>query len=358
MLLKFKSKYKLNIIMYLIAEIGVNFFDISKKYKISPLDACKLMIIEAKNSGCHCVKFQSYKAETLASKNSPAYWDLNKEKTTNQYDLFKKLDSFNEEEFGFLSNFCNENGIDFISTPFDLNSVNYLDKYQKIYKISSSDITNYPLLKLVGTKKKKVLLSTGASNIEEIKKAVEILENNGCPDVIIMHCVLNYPTNNVDANIGMLNDIKNNFPNYKLGYSDHTQPDNKMLILTTAYIKGADYIEKHFTLDKSIPGNDHYHSADPQDFKIFSDNIKLLNDIMGKDIKECLQNEEKSRLNARRSIVSEKNIKKGEILTEENIICKRPGTGISAINYYDILGKKLIVDVDKDTILQLSMIGP
>jgi len=343
--------------MYLIAEIGVNFFDIAKKYNISLRDACKLMIKEAKDCGANCVKFQSYKANTLTCKDSPAYWDTKKEKTKTQYELFTKHDSFNEEDFSFLYDYCKIIGIDFLSTPFDLDSVNYLDKYQNMYKISSSDITNYPLLKLCASKNKPVLLSTGASNIKEIKNAVELLEENGCPKIIIMHCILNYPTNNNEANLNMLEDIKKNFTNYELGYSDHTLPDENMIILTASYLKGAKYIEKHFTLDKNLSGNDHYHSADPDDFKKFIKNIELLKIVEGTSIKQCCSFEGKSKLNARRSLVSKKEIKKGELLTENNIICKRPGTGISSSKYYEIIGqKRLNIDIKNDTIITLNML--
>ncbi len=344
--------------MYFIAEIGVNFFDVAKKYNISPIDACKLMIIEAKNCGSHAVKFQSYKADKLAAKDSPAYWDLKEEKTDNQYDLFKKHDGLNEDDFKFLSEFCDKNNIDFISTPFDIDSANYLDKYQKIYKISSSDITNYPLLETIGSKKKKVFLSTGASNIQEIKNAVDILEKNGCPSIVIMHCVLSYPTANKNANINMIKDIKNNFPGYEIGYSDHTKPDDNMLILSGAFLLGATYIEKHFTLDKNLSGNDHYHSADPYDVVKFMKNLELLEEVLGKEKKDYLDIEEKSRLNARRSIVANGSIKKGEPLTKENTICKRPATGIPSTEYYNVLGKTLNIDVDDDTILKNEMINP
>lgn len=334
--------------MYLIAEIGVNFYDIAKKYNISHLDACKLMIKEAKDSGCSCVKFQSYKADTLACKKSPAYWDTTKETTKSQYELFKKFDSFGEDEFKFIHDYSKKIGIDFISTPFDIASANYLDKYQDIYKISSSDLTNYQLLKCCASKNKTILLSTGASNIDEIKKSIDFLEKHGCPKVIPMHCVLNYPTPNEYANLNMIDDMRKQFPNYEIGYSDHTCPDEQMLILTTAYNKGAIYIEKHFTLDKTIPGNDHYHSGDPIDFKKFVDNVKLINIISGETTKKSGNMEEISRLNARRSIIAKYDIKKGDIFTEDNIICKRPGSGLCASNYYDIIGKTLIKDINSD----------
>ena len=337
--------------VYIIAEIGVNFYDIAKKYNINLIDACKLMVKEAKDSGCSCVKFQSYKADTLACKNSPAYWDTSKETTKSQYELFKKFDSFGENEFKIIYEYSKSIGIDFISTPFDIASANYLDKYQDMYKISSSDITNYQLLKCCALKKKPILLSTGASNIDEIKKSVKFLEENGCPKVIPMHCVLNYPTPNEYANLNMIDDIKDNFPNYELGYSDHTCPDEQMLILTTAYNKGALYIEKHFTLDKTIPGNDHYHSGDPSDFKKFADNVKFINIILGQTKKECGKMEEKSRLNARRSIIAKCDIKIGDVFSESNLICKRPGTGICSSNYYNIIGKKSINNINIDEMI-------
>ena len=340
--------------MYLIAEIGVNFYDIAKKYNISPLDACKLMIKEAKDSGCSCVKFQSYKADTLACKKSPAYWDTTKETTQSQYELFKKFDSFGENEFKFIYDYSKSIGIDFISTPFDIDSANYLDKYQDMYKISSSDITNYQLLKCCALKKKPILLSTGASNISEIKESIKFLEKNGCPKVIPMHCVLNYPTPNEYANLNMIDDIKEHFPSYEIGYSDHTCPDENMLILTTAYNKGALYIEKHFTLDKTIPGNDHYHSGDPKDFKKFVDNVKLIDIVSGEKIKQCGEMEKKSRLNARRSVIAKCDINEGDIFSEKNLICKRPGTGVCASKYYDIIGKKSNRNILSDEMLLTS----
>ena len=337
--------------MYLIAEIGVNFYDIAKKYNISPLDACKLMVKEAKDCGCSCVKFQSYKADTLACKKSPAYWDTTKETTQSQYELFKKFDSFDENDFKLIYEYSRSIGIDFISTPFDINSANYLDKYQDMYKISSSDITNYQLLKCCASKKKPILLSTGASNINEIKESIKFLEKNGCPKVIPMHCVLNYPTPNEYANLNMIDDIKEHFPSYEIGYSDHTCPDENMLILTTAYNKGALYIEKHFTLDKTIPGNDHYHSGDPKDFKKIVDNVKLIDIVSGEKIKQCGEMEKKSRLNARRSVIAKCDIKEGDIFSEKNLICKRPGTGVCASKYYDIIGKKSNRNILSDEML-------
>jgi sialic acid synthase SpsE len=179
---------------YIIAEIGVNYYDIAKQNNISLMVAAKLMVKEAKESGANAVKFQSYKAGKIASKNSPSYWDLSKETTNNQFELFKKYDKFGELEYIEICDYCKEIGIDFMSTPFDLDSIDYLDKLVKTHKISSSDITNYPLLKKISKTGKKILLSTGASNLEEVKKAVQVIENEGNRDIVLLHCILNYPT--------------------------------------------------------------------------------------------------------------------------------------------------------------------
>jgi len=337
--------------VYIIAEIGVNFFDISKKYNITPLDACKLMIVNAKNNGANAVKFQAYKASTLVSKNSPAYWDTNLEPTKTQYELFKKHDSFDEKDFEFLSNFCKRKNIEFICTPFDLNSVEYLNKYVNIYKISSSDITNKPLLEAVGKKNKKILLSTGASTISDIKKAIETINKTGNNDIVILHCVLSYPTDNKNANLNMISSIKQNFPGYKIGYSDHTRPDKDMLIVSSAYLLGAEYIEKHYTLDKSLKGNDHYHSMDSLDLKKFKKNIDFIDLIKGNKNKEVLKCEENSRINARRSIYVTKNLKNGYVLKREDLMCKRPNIGICAMNIETIIGKKINKDLNIDEVL-------
>ena len=161
---------------FLIAEIGVNYYDIAKKENISNMDAAKLMVKEAKDAGCNAVKFQSYKANTIASKNSPAYWDTNEEPTTSQYELFKKFDSFGEEEYREIADYCNEIGIMFLSTPFDFDSIDYLDEFMDVYKISSSDLTNIPFIRKIAEKGKDIIISTGASNLDEIKLAIDTIE--------------------------------------------------------------------------------------------------------------------------------------------------------------------------------------
>jgi sialic acid synthase SpsE len=339
---------------YIIAEIGVNYYDIAKQNNISLMVAAKLMVKEAKESGANAVKFQSYKAGKIASKNSPSYWDLSKETTNNQFELFKKYDKFGELEYIEICDYCKEIGIDFMSTPFDLDSIDYLDKLVKTHKISSSDITNYPLLKKISKTGKKILLSTGASNLEEVKKAVQVIENEGNRDIVLLHCILNYPTLNNNAHLNMIKDLKK--LGYEVGYSDHTLPDEGMLVLSTAVTMGATWIEKHFTLDKTLPGNDHYHAMDSNDLKKFSNNLKLLGEIMGEEFKHSIPTEEISRLNARRSVYVNTDLAKGKILREENLICKRPANGVCASSFEDLIGKRLNQNIKKDTSIQWNII--
>lgn len=341
---------------FLIGEIGVNFYDIAKKENITPMDAAKLMIKEAKNAGIDAVKFQTYKAEKIASRNSPAYWDLDEEPTTSQFELFKKFDTFGPEEYRELAEYCREVGIMFLSTPFDFEAIDFLDDLMDVYKISSSDLTNIPFIKAIALKNKPIILSTGASTLKEIKEAVNAIEEVSNVDIGLMHCVLSYPTKDEDANLLMIKDIKEQFEGYDIGYSDHTKPDDKMLILTTAYLYGANIIEKHFTLDKTLTGNDHYHAMDVEDVKTFNENIELINKIKGKKVKQPLVCESLSRKEARRSIVASKDIKKGEEITKDNITFKRPGTGISPSKVDEIIGMNANKDIAEDTLLTYEML--
>jgi len=313
---------------FVIAEIGVNYYDIARKEHIQPLEAAKKMISAVADAGADAVKFQTYKAEKLASKYSPAYWDTSKEPTTSQYDLFKKFDSFEEEDYRELARFSKDNNILFLSTPFDFEAVDVLDELMPIFKISSSDITNIPFIRYIAKKQKPVFLSTGASTVDEIDEAVRAIEQEGNYKIVLMHCILNYPTAYTDANLGMISHLRNRYPDYPIGYSDHTLPDSNMSVLTTAFILGAIVIEKHFTLDKSLPGNDHYHAMDPEDLKTFVQSVTFIQNIIGESEKRPLESEMPARMYARRSIVAKREIPKGMIITEEMITFKRPGTGI------------------------------
>ena len=336
--------------------MGVNFYDTAKVMGISPLDAAKLYIDEAAKVGIDCAKFQSYKANTIVSKNSPAYWDTSKETTKTQYELFQKFDSFGEQEYKELCDYAHFRGMDFTSTPFDYASADYLEDMVDFYKISSSDLSNLPFIKYIGEKGKPVYISVGASYLSEVDEAIRTLKESGCKDIVIFHCVLSYPTDPQNANLRVIQTLKKDFPEVRVGFSDHVAPDDTMMTLATAYLMGAEVIEKHFTLDKTLPGNDHYHAGDPEDFKKAIDNFKLINMIMGNPEKTVLECEKIPRREARRSLVLTRDIKQGEIIRERDLMAKRPGTGI-APGYIDIVvGRKAKMDLAEDTILTWDMV--
>lgn len=323
---------------YFIAEIGVN--------HEGSLTKAKELIISAKNGGANAVKFQSYKAEKLTIQNSPAYWDQSEESTNSQFELFKKYDSFEAGDYFNLKKFCEENEVEFLTTPFDVDFVDELDEILNFYKVASADLTNYQLLKKIAEKKKPIILSTGASTISEIKSTINFLSQYKV-DIILNHCVLSYPAPTSSANLGMLLNMSEEFPHI-IGYSDHTVPDDEHLVLICAVSFGASVLEKHFTLDKSMPGNDHYHSYDERDLTEFNKKLGILRTITGKELKEVLEVELPARENARRSLVYFDNYSKGMTIKEEMIVAKRPGTGISPSKFEDFIGKTLNVDVNKD----------
>ena len=341
---------------YLIAEVGVNFYDTARVEGISPLEAAKKYVFEAKKAGADAVKFQAYKADKIVSKNSPAYWDLTKEPTPTQHGLFMKHDKFEPEDYRTLRNYCVEVGIDFTCTPFDLDAADFLDPMVDVFKISSSDLSNLPFLADIAKKQKPVLLSVGASYISEIEEAVRVLTEAGCPDICLLHCVLSYPTKNEDANLNMIKTLKQVFPNHKIGYSDHTMPDKTMTILTTAYLFGAEVIEKHFTLDKTLSGNDHYHAADPEDLSLAVENFKLLEVIGGQYEKTVLDCEATPRKEARRSLVLARDMQEGEVIQQSDIMIKRPGTGIEPRHLEIVLGRKVTRDLKEDTVITWEMV--
>lgn len=332
---------------YIIAEAGVN-------HECSMKKAYQL-IKNAKEGGAHAVKFQTYKADELASKFSPSYWDLKKEKTKNQNQLFKKYDKFNETDYIKLKKYCDKIDIEFLSTPFDFNSAKFLSKLVKCFKISSSDITNEPFIKYLCKFKKPIILSTGASNLSEIKRAVKWIEEEKVK-VAILHCILNYPTKDVNANLQMIRSLAASFPNNIIGYSDHTLP-NDMFNLLISVTLGSKIVEKHFTLNKKLKGNDHYHSMDKNDLIKFNSNLKRLNLVNGSiGEKKILPSEKISRKNARRSIVANKDLIKGEKIKLSDISFKRPGTGIPPYMLRKVVNKKLKRNISKDQLLAFKYI--
>lgn len=343
----------------LIAEVGVNYYDIATLKGISNMEAAKMMVKEAKEAGVHAVKFQTYKAETLAAADSPYYWDIREESTRSQRELFKKFDSFGYNEYKEIKEYCDEIGIEFLSTAFDYESADYLDELMNVYKISSSDLSNLPFIEHQAKKNKPMLLSIGASDEAEIEMAIATIRKVNNQPLALLHCVLEYPTPYEHANLNKivgLQKFRSKYDHIYIGYSDHTKPENDYDVLKTAYNLGAKVIEKHYTLDKTLKGNDHYHAMDPEDAKNIIESIRYIDAIRGSYELKCLDTESSARKNARRSIVAERNIKKGTVITKDDLTFKRPGTGISPQLVHEVIGKTAKCDIKEDTILTKDMI--
>jgi sialic acid synthase SpsE len=331
---------------YIIAEAGVN--------HESDMNIAYRLIDEAREGGADAIKFQTYKANTLASKNSPSYWDTTKEPTNSQYKLFQKYDKFWKKEFEQLKSYCDQVGIEFMSTPFDVESANFLNDMMDVFKISSSDITNKPFIEHISTFGKPIILSTGASYLHEIQEAVEWIDAKQIP-VSLLHCILNYPTNDHNAHLGMIKDLQIKFPDKIIGYSDHTLP-NDMKVLEMATLLGASILEKHFTHDKTLEGNDHYHAMDKEDLKQFKLNMERVFNIIGDQKKHPLSTESPARKNARRSLVASKDIPLGANITLNDLTWKRPAHGISPKFIKDIIGRQTVRKIKEDESMQWSML--
>jgi sialic acid synthase SpsE len=332
---------------YMIAEGGVN--------HEGSMDLAKRLIDEAAEGGAHAIKFQTYKADTIASKDSPYYWDITKEPTRSQHELFKKYDKFWKKEYEALKLYCDQVGIEFMSTPFDVESAKFLNDLMPVYKISSSDITNLPFIEFQCSFGKPIILSTGASHLWEVQEAVAVIEKYNLP-LVLMHCVLNYPTPNQNAHLGMIWDLKTKFSKHIIGYSDHTLPQ-EMEVIHASVLLGATVIEKHFTHDKSLPGNDHYHAMDKDDLKLFWNKWKKTQTLLGSFEVAALPDEEPARRNARRSLVASKNIPIGKVIEETDLTWKRPAHGISPKFIKEVIGKKTLSDIEEDTVLKWNMLS-
>jgi sialic acid synthase SpsE len=330
---------------YIIAEAGVN--------HEGSMELAKRLIDEAVEGGANAIKFQTYKAETIASKDSPSYWDLSKEPTDSQYQLFKKYDRFWKNEFEALKRHCDQVGIEFISTPFDVESARFLNDLMDVFKISSSDLNNKPFIEILCSYSKPIILSTGAAYLWEIEQVAGWIEAKGNV-LALLHCVLNYPTEDANANLAMILDLRRQFPNNLIGYSDHTLPRD-MKTLEVATLLGARIIEKHFTHDKTLPGNDHYHAMDKVDLKRFHTRLDTLFQLLGDQRKHPLASEGIARQNARRSLVAARLIPAGKKVESEDVTWKRPAKGIDPREYDRLIGSMVKESIEEDTVLQWSM---
>ena len=336
--------------VFIVAEIGCN-HNGSK-------DLAREMVIKAKECGVDAVKFQTFKADALISCYAPKA-EYQKETTgtvESQLEMTKKLE-LSHDDLIELKAYAESLGLVVFSTPFDLDSVDFLNSIgQSLWKIPSGEITNLPYLKRIGAIKidnKKIILSSGMATIDEIKTCIGVLVEAGTNenDIILLHCNTEYPTPDKDVNILAINDLKEQFPNVSIGFSDHSVG---YVAAVGAAIMGVSLIEKHFTLDKNFAGPDHKASATPEELKALVENVRRIEVMAGSSKKIVTESERKNKIVARKSIVAARNIVKGEILTEENITCKRPGNGISPMKWYDILGKVAEKDFRTDELIEQS----
>jgi sialic acid synthase SpsE len=333
---------------YVIAEAGVNHG--------ADIETALAMIRGAVGVGIDAVKFQTYKADRIAARRSDAYWDMSKEPTGSQFELFKKYDRFGPEEYRALAQACSDADLTFMTTPFDVDCVEWLDPLVPHWKIASADITNLPLLRTVAATGKEVLLSTGGSTLSEIEDAVDELERGGAADVCLLHCTLAYPTAREDAAIGAIAHLRRAFPGHVLGYSDHTVPEDSFAAIAAAVTLGARVVEKHYSLDTTLPGNDHYHAFEPHQFARLRQELDQLLALVGDGRKRVLASERASRLHARRSLVTRVRLSRGTILRPELLDIKRPGTGIETRYLDHVLGMRVARDIDEDVTLTWDML--
>ncbi len=327
---------------YIIAEAGVN-------HNGSLELACKLADA-AKQAGVDCVKFQTFKTEKLVSGYAQkAEYQKSMDRDNLQCDMLKRLE-LTYDEFIELKWYCDKIGICFLSTPFDLDSIEFLDSMgMPFWKIPSGEVTNYPYLVALARTQKPVVMSTGMCEMIEIEEAIRVLKDNGTKDIQLLHCNTEYPTPFEDVNLRAIETMKDTF-GYEVGYSDHTKG---IEIPIAAVAIGAAIIEKHFTLDRSMKGPDHKASLEPDELKQMVHSIRNIEKAIGNGIKTPSPSEKKNIAVARKSIVAKKSIKTGEVLTEDNITVKRPGLGLNPMRWKAVLGTKAVKDFEEDELIEI-----
>lgn len=329
--------------VFIIAEAGVN--------HNGDINIAKKLVEAAAKAGADAVKFQTFKAENLVTKSAPkAEYQKKSTGDGSQLEMLKKLELSFEDHI-ILKEYCEEKGILFLSTPFDFESVDILEKLNvSIYKIGSGDLTNVPLLRYIGKLKKPIIISTGMANLGEVEMAIEAVNSGDNSQISLLHCTSNYPAPYESVNLKAMITLKNAF-NLTVGYSDHTEG---IEIPLAAVAMGAKVIEKHFTLDRNMEGPDHKASLEIEEFNKMVQCIRNIEKAIGTGIKKSFKSEENTKLVARKSIVAKVNINKGEVITYNNIDFKRPGTGVSPA-YIDLfIGKKALSDINQDDFITFT----
>lgn len=327
----------------IIAEAGVNHNgDIRLAYE---------MIDRAAESGADIIKFQTAKPELVISRFAPKaeYQIQTTGDAESQLEMCKRI-HLKFEDYIPLKKYCEEQGIEFLSTPFDLESIEFLEKLgMRLWKIPSGEITNLPYLIRIAKTGKPVILSTGMCNMEEVKQAVELLKKHGSGEITLLHCTTEYPAPYEDVNLRAMVTMRQ-IMNLPVGYSDHT---TGLVIPVAAAAMGAVVIEKHFTLDKKMEGPDHKASLEPDELSQMVEQIRSVEAAMGDGRKVPSKSEQRNIAIARKSIVAARTIKKGELLTEETITTKRPGNGISPMRWNDVTGTRAIRDFAEDELIEI-----
>lgn len=331
----------------IIAEAGVN--------HNGSIEMAKKMVLKAKEAGVDYIKFQTFKASKLVTKSAKQaeYQQRNiGNQGNNQFQMLKQLE-LSPEEHQILIDYCNELGIKFFSTAFDFDSMDYLHSLNLgLWKIPSGEVTNYPFLKHIAHYNKKTILSTGMCDMEDVRAAVNALYKNGLSkeNLILLHCNTEYPTPFEDVNLKAMDALRKEF-GVEVGYSDHTKG---IEVPIAAVALGATVIEKHFTLDRTLPGPDHKASLEPDELKAMVSAIRNIEKAVGGDgTKHVSESERKNIAVARKSIVAARGIKVGEVFTEENITVKRPGNGISPMQWEEVLGLNAKRDFNEDELIEL-----
>ena len=324
--------------VYIVAEIGGNFTD---------YDTATLLIDQAKESGADAVKLQTYKANTVASKQ--AMFDMENTGIIQQTEYFKKFE-LDMEMHEKVYAYARKMGLDIFSTPSHMSDVDMLEKLgTNVYKIGADDVTNIPFLKGVARLGKTIMLSTGMSTLEEVREAVNAILEEGNKDIVIMHVVSLYPTAPQYVNLEAIRTLQREFPQFTVGYSDHTLGIDSCIF---AAVMEARVIEKHFTYDKQAEGPDHMLSATMDEMKTLVGKIRLYEEMRGHGVKMPMGDELKNRKNNRKSIVCVHGIKRGEVLTEDNVDIKRPGFGIPPKYKAVLIGKRAVRDIEDDTVIR------
>ena len=306
------------------------------------------LIREASTCGADYIKFQTYTAEKLAAKHSPSYWNLQEEPINSQIELFSKFDGFSRTDYFNLADYAKSLGIGFLTTCFDEEWVDELDPILPLYKIASADLTNFSLISHIASKQKPIILSSGASSFTEISSTLDLIRSVTNQPVCIMHCVLNYPTEFSNANLDRILNLSKEFAEVTIGYSDHTRPEFSKIAIQTAFSLGARVFEKHFTTDKSMKGNDNYHSFDYRDCNELLTSLRTLNSMKTFSESNFLMIQSDARSFARRGLYAKKGLIKGDIIQQSDLIPLRPRfepDGIHSEDLFNILGQELTKDL-------------